>query len=184
MGANALAFKIVRDLLLSPNEGAKRADCTEVMRLIEQAPSFPQGNGESSIRYVDLPNSLLATLGISQAAATQHSFPSSDAARRVGTHVSSLLEPLYYAKDELSGDPSLNGYVSSDSHFSIQGRTNFGVRHRDGTLGIRLPAEALWHPRYIVRDPTFQQLQEPALREEIANHLNELFERVQNDQNC
>lgn len=109
-GDDALAFKLVRDLVLSPNVGLSGADLSCIFELQAALPAESYEEDCAMLESCDIPRSELNRSG-SNEKANKLSPAQLSSLDRLGTQLDIGLAPIYHAADEDMGDDYYNRII-------------------------------------------------------------------------
>lgn len=109
-GDDALAFKLLRDMVLSPNVGLPAADLNSIFELQAALPVELCGEDSAMLEKSDIPRSELNRSGSFEKA---HKLRPAQLSSldRLGTQLDVALTPIYHAEDEDMGDDHYNRII-------------------------------------------------------------------------
>lgn len=164
-GGDYLAFKILRDTLLSPNIGTSPGDISAVLGVLDSLPvQSSTEDGSFELDNSKIAESVLTGFGAPEVA-SELPPPQLQALNRVGVQVEIALDPTYHAVSEDMGDADYNNIILSRNGNGlgcIRGQTVGATNNSFSADQVRFLSskcdEAVTHADSVSMDPTLRDI--------------------------
>lgn len=157
-GVDALAYKLLRDLILSPNIGLSQTDIENVFEIFDSLTVEKMSSGDLGLIEVDMiPKSLLTPCGGQEKAST---LPTSqmESLNRFGTQVEIALDPAFHHPSEDSDGGNYRHIVLAPGIGCIRGQTVANPDSYEPQFLSSKRDEAIDHHDSVLKDDTYKAL--------------------------
>jgi hypothetical protein len=189
--ADALAFKVVRDLFLSPACGLKQADVEQLGQIMARVPAAVTKDGAYEFEAAKFPVSELSVPFGREGLQSEDEVP---CVERASTLAMLSLNPRFHASSEFDVEDAdgLNSLVEIPHSGALCGQSGAleydlsqycdrsaptrlqQIRAGRPQLQANIVPAVAFHRSSVARDPLMGEIQHPAFRGAIRDHLRSL----------